>query len=56
MVMVLSASTLDMSQLSQQLDMLPGEMFEGYIRDFMYRKVNESSRSYQERVIWRYKT
>ena len=48
MVMVLSASTLDMSQLNQQLDMLPGEMFEGYIRDFMYRKVNESSRSYQE--------
>jgi len=48
----LKEGTLGLSQLSETLDRLPGEVFgDGFIKDFVYRKVNESTRMYKESIM-----
>ena len=44
----LRRGTLGLSQLTSELDKSPGAQFEGFIRDFIYRRVNESTRVYKE--------
>ncbi len=47
----LKMGTLGLSQLSSALDKSPGAAFEGFIKDFVYRKVNESTRMYKESMM-----
>ena len=44
----LRRGTLGLSQLTSELDKSPGAQFEGFIRDFIYRRVNKSTRIYKE--------
>ena len=40
-----------LSTLSMALDQATGDMFDGYIKDFIYRKTNESTRVYKESIM-----
>ena len=47
----LKMGTLGLSQLSSELDKAPGAQFDGFIKDFIYRKVNQSTRMYKESIM-----
>jgi len=48
----LRSATLNLGELTSTLDKLPGDvMGEGFIKDFIYRKVNQSTRVYKESIM-----
>ena len=52
MMSTLRSATLNLGELTSTLDKLPGDvMGDGFIKDFVYRKVNESTRVYKESIM-----